>query len=518
MRTGRRHHGAADFTGIYAVHEGEALTDLAPPPRHERPEIFERASQLGARAVWVVGTVVAGLIAVAAIVGFSTRLDRVWREWGVVDFAALAGGTVALTAVAGIVVLVYRLSRTERGSVVALGLGLGLVLLTRSAAVILIDAPLVSDWRVYHEMAAGVAAGDLGGDRPMGYPLVLGGLYFLFGAEPYVPETLNVLMDLVTAGFLYLLVRGTWNSAAAAVAVVAWAVSPAQILLMPVGASEPLYTALFVGGVTAATSAAHRSTQSHAAIAGVLLGLSQYVRATSLALLPAFLVLPLLVRVPIRQSLRMGLVTGVAFLLVLGPVAVGNAQRGRLSVSTSDWLGWQLYVGTNQTYNGIWNNDDLQRFEAFPGDTVAERSAVAARLGLQRITSDVPAFAALAVRKFRAMWGADDYSMYYSVILQEPPPKHHEIMALLVLTSAYWTALTVGTFIALVRERRRRPPLVLLAASCIAIVAVAHTFLEVQTRYHAYLTPLLCALAAAAILQIFGGQAQQRDDSWPQTP
>ncbi len=476
--------------------------------------IEERNASPLVRAFTLIGVAIMGLIAFAGVALLATRMDRVWREWGIVDFLALGGAGLTLAIVAVVVWALHRVARRDTGAMPAVAGAMLLVLATRSAAVLLIDAPIVSDWREYHEAATAFATGEpVEGGRPLGYSMVLGLLYSVFGVHRAVPETLNVVLDLATAGLLYLVIRQASYPAAATVAVAIWALAPAQILMTPVVASEPMYTTVFVAAVWAATTAAHRAELRYAAAAGVLLGLSQYVRATTLALLPAFMALPVVAGLGWKRTGQIALVTALAVLLALSPVALHNVQRGHPSLSTSDWLGWQLFVGTNQRYDGIWNQQDQAAFNALPGDTIADRSAVAARLGMERITSDPAGFAALAVRKFRLMWGSDDYSIYYSVVRQDPPPPIDLIVAGLLLTSVFWAAVTAGCFIFLLKESRRLPPVALLVLMCVSILAIAHTFIEIQTRYHAFLTPLIGGLAAVTFADLLGRRARlsQRD-------
>lgn len=448
--------------------------------------------RLAVLGVWGAGAVVIVLALVVAGDVLGGRLAQYARQ-DISSPGDLGLLSLAVGAGAALLVAVYAMALQPRGRWVAFGLGLLLLIGLRLFAMGRVDAVLTHDPLFIHELAVGVANGQCCfSDRPMGYPIGLGIAYALFGDSRIVTELFNLVVAILTGLLVYDLVRATWGQAAAAVALTVYGVIPSQILLVTVPVTEPMYALALLAAVrlAVASSAGVMAT----ALAGVALGLSQYARPTSIALLPAFMAIPWLAGMRAGQSLVRAAIIVAAFLVVLLPVIEHNLRvHGDLSVATSDYAGWSLYVGTNQQSDGRWNPEDAARLTAFPGDTWWERSEVAGGEGIRRIAEDPGGFASLAVRKFRVLWEEEDYAASHVVGNAEVAP------VVQALTSTFYVGLLAAALSGVWRERRAPTRTTLLVLGITATVAAIHIFVEVAGRYHAYLIPLWCVLAGAGI-------------------
>jgi hypothetical protein len=185
----------------------------------------------------------------------------------------------------------------------------------------------------------------------------------------------------------------------------------------------------------------------------------------------------------------LGAAVVITFVVVLIPILSHNlSYYGELSVSSSSYGGYSLFVGTDQKHNGMFNQEDAELLAAQPGRSWWKRSEAMGPLGLKHIVDDPFGFAGLAVRKFWVLWSGEDYGVVWSMPA-----------TLQLLGQAFYAGLTALVAWVLYRERHRRPPLALLIVMLLLIVVVAHTFVEVQTRYHAYMIPLLCALGGLGL-------------------
>jgi Gpi18-like mannosyltransferase len=282
------------------------------------------------------------------------------------------------------------------------------------------------------------------------------------------------------------------------VALCLYAVAPAQILMTSVLGTEIIYGALLV----AATWATLRFVSwKGASTGGLLLGMSQYVRSTSLVLLPVLLAAAWMLGRPTPGSRRshldgLGRVTimAIAFLVILLPVAAWNTQLlGWPSVSTSSFQNWELLLGTNQVYDGRFNAADVALVGGTPG--TAEAEAIAGQLAWERIRDDPLGTAGLFARKFPQAWADEHYGARWA--LYESPGSNPVVVQAAVLLSQAWLAvLAVLAAIGFWSARRRPAPAMTATAALLLVYAIALMPLEANPRYHAPMVPLLCIPAA----------------------
>lgn len=447
--------------------------------------------------VWWAGTVLLGLIAVSALVVTASVLHTLVGHgldpsdliWMAIAAAAVAAGLGALA----IVVLVARRGHTA----VAVSIGLVAIVATRAIAIVTIPTPLQTDWAEYHHDAIILATGGaFESARPPGWPFVLSLLYRAGGPDPLLGELANLACALAVGLLVYALARRTFGGVAAAAGLFLWAISPGPAMFVVALASEHLHAFVFLAAVALAVLALGRRWVAWVPV-GILLALSQYVRPVGLVIVPAFLVLPFLVGVPRRQAGTAAITVLVAFALVLGPAVAWQYQRyGRLTMSTSNFDGWNLLVGLNVAHGGRYNRDDLALVGAAP-ETVEFRDR-SYRLAIERLISHPEAVVVLAAPKFRVMWGDSTYGPSWT--LAADGRSHPRVTATMTLLSQVWYTLVVVLAVVLLFIRRReRDPVVLLTILCLGAVAASAVFLEVQPRYHAFFEPLFCLLAGGTV-------------------
>ena len=449
-----------------------------------------------AGAVWALG---AGLLAVITWVA----LGRLFGSIPAPDLGTtlgsigeLVGGT---TVAGGGLFLVHRwvrrLSPSPKRVLLA---GLVLTAMLRLAAIVWVHPSLVSDWRYYHDLAVSIANGGTWfADVPTGYPLMLAPLYALLGATPIFGEILNLGFALWTAAMVYIIAGTRFGPQAAAAAIYLFAIFPSQILMSTVLGTEVAYAAFVATAVAVAVVPADNSWRWTVAL-GVVLGLSQYVRSTSMLLLPAAVVLSWL---RLRSGWTVAARTAVVvlvFLVVMIPAVVANLVAGAgPSVTTSRYGGWSLLIGLNTRSVGRYNVDDIQLVGLTPGTVAWDRRA--SELAIERLASNGLANVDLAMKKFPVFWGGEDYGAGWTAVplwdLGQPVGRFELITSQLV----YAGVLLLAVAGVVVGRRTWRQPTELLILMVAMSVAVLHTFLEIQPRYHAYVIPLLCVLAGGAI-------------------
>lgn len=407
------------------------------------------------------------------------------------DPASLAWALLMTLVSGALLIAVIRWSPSDRAHPLLLAVVFATLIGLRVAALVTLPAPVTADWLRYHEIALDIASNGPRFDVvPTGFPVVLALVYGVFGTDPVKGQVLQVVVAAATGILLYALTRRIWNDRVGLVAMLLYAIAPSQILMGTVLASEPLYTLLVVA--LAATVILWPGLAG-AIAAGALLGLSQYVRATSLAFLPAVVFMAWWLDARKRALTRAALLVG-CFALVLLPVLLWNLTTlGTPSLSTSRVQNFSLMVGFNQASRGAWNLEDYQLVGSEYGTKRSE--AIAGRVAMDRLTSDPIGAALLMVQKFEK-WGDEDYASYWAIGAAGSSGTLRNATSL--VSHLWWTGVTLLVFVG-VMTRRLVDPLTLLTTLLVVTMTLLHAVLEAQGRYHNYVTPLFAAMAAATL-------------------
>jgi hypothetical protein len=426
-------------------------------------------------------------IALSAALTLGAALDGAWRDFP--DWSA-----VLLPVYAVSVLVTYRVA-IGLSPMQSLALGLVLLIGVRLLALALTaDGQLLRDENDYQRVAVDVAAGwCCFEDRPSGFSILLGSLYRVAGVDIGLVAVLNLTAAVVTGFLAHQVAREAWGRRAGVAALMLYALAPTSALMTSVLLTETVYGAVLMGAIWLAL---RRRRLPWAWLgAGVVLGLSQYLRSTSFLLLPALAVIPMLTHRRLAPGLGLGALAALGFVVSVSPVIVHNwTAHGSLSVATSSYGGWSMYIGANSDSNGRWNRADSERFDQMPGATVWERSEVAADAALQRITEDPPRYLGLLVRKVREMWASDYYGARFGL---GPDTPDRYLAPAERVSQLHYAGVAAAAALGAWRGRRRPRRIMLLLALLVTSVFAMHLVVEVQPRYHAYVLPWLVVLAAS---------------------
>lgn len=444
---------------------------------------------------WIAAVPLAAIATVASV-----RLVEVGRHLLTVDPGAVAGVTLVLVAAVAPGVALASRAPSDRASPAGIAAVMLLYAGLRVVAALAAPAPIISDWDRYHRLAIDIAANGPHFDVvPTGFPMVLGAAYALFGADPAVGRIVQFVIGLGVGALVYLIAERGWNHRCALVAVFLVACAPSQVLMGAVLATEPLYTLLLLAAVAALLGSPRPARWTGI---GILLGVSAYVRATTVAFLPLLAVMAWRLAGTHRPWRAPAMIVA-AFVIVILPVVAWNwTTAGSPSVSTSRVGNFSLMVGLNQETGGRWSQADLDLVGGAFGTPSSER--IAGRVAMQRLLGDPLGSAGLMVAKF-ASWGREDYGAYWAIgVVGDSPAWHVTALA----SQAWWALITWSAAIAALRWGGRHP--VVATTTLIVLgVTVIHAVLETQGRYHSYVVPLLAVMAAATLAQIGRGGSEQ---------
>jgi Dolichyl-phosphate-mannose-protein mannosyltransferase len=179
-------------------------------------------------------------------------------------------------------------------------------------------------------------------------------LFFIWTDWSFTVITVvNVLAGAITAAFLFLAVRLSFNRCIGLAAAAFFAFDPSQVIKGPEAATEPLGLLFFVLSVYFMLEISQRRTGSAAVLSGVFLGLSNLTRPLTLFCAPVYVALLGGFEWSRRKSLRPAIIIVSLFTLgTIGSMAPWLIRQkivhGVWSVSTN--MGEALYAATSPQY------------------------------------------------------------------------------------------------------------------------------------------------------------------------
>jgi hypothetical protein len=471
-------------------------------------------------AVWLVGVLLFGAIGLSAAGGLVESI-RLTIESENVRATVAAGVAVVLFVAAAVVWLTgIGFVARWRGARWTLTIGLGAAIVLRLILAIAVEAPITGGGAasvngdaaaLYAEAVRTADRGLVPGDWAIGYPAILGALFAVAGEQRWLEAALDIVASLVIGAILFDLLRRAGGVEVAAAGMGLFAIMPSQALLVPAFGPDLAYTAfilaavwLLVAGALSPPRLRGRSMRpgpwsiTCAAGAGVLLGLSHMLRPTSLALLPAFAILALVV---LRSShpRRAAAALVVAFLAVLVPVVVDNAGRHHaLSLEPTSYAGWRLSVGTDPALSGGVGEIDAEGIDDSPGATTRAKSDAAGADALGRVLGEPAAFAELVGPKFTRAWGDDAYGARLALASAAATPGGGLLLAFEIASQLAWAFVALAAAWGIARSWPL-PGALVAAVLVVASLAALHAVIATEGRDHAVVVPLFIAAAAAGI-------------------
>jgi 4-amino-4-deoxy-L-arabinose transferase-like glycosyltransferase len=227
----------------------------------------------------------------------------------------------------------------------------------RVAAVLLVEVDPRARWSFDMSWYDGVAKrlvagwGYVGFDWaptahwPPGYPLLLAGVYWLFGPSLLAAKLANALLASAAVFLTYRIGCELGRPRVGLVAAAVLALFPGDVLFSPPILSEALFGALFCAVLWAFLRLSNRGDGRATTWLGfgLLLGAATLVRGTALVLLPIFTLTWLARGASLRRAIGHTLAVAVGLAVVLAPWTARNYLR----------LGYPIVVGTNGI-NALW--------------------------------------------------------------------------------------------------------------------------------------------------------------------
>ena len=410
----------------------------------------------------------------------------------------------------------------------------GITILPRVGWIRSSDIPPISDFKIYHDIAVSLLNGKSVADlylvkfpHVIGYPLILSKVYRVFGSSVLVAQWWGVACTLASVFILWRLVGRVSSDAAGRVAALIFALFPSTIFYSTMVATEPTFTLLFLlctyllvcaSSLTTSFVTNHATNRALSVVSilamfgliGVISAFCNAVRPLAMIFLVAAVIYVLVKNANKKVFLGiLGLaimlmtynVTASLYRLYITPIIGGTPAKNS--------FGYTFLVSTNIESRGMWNqaDTDCMRDLYNQGHSPDEVNRIMRNKGLERIKSNLGEMPLHYITKTAIMWGSDNDGLEWNLESTKKGGYGHvsgNIGLLKDLSGWYYRIVLVLALIMAISHLFRPDGDQWLFALIVLGYAGAFMLTEVQGRYHYPTLPFLAAMAATAIVHVYG--------------
>lgn len=376
-------------------------------------------------------------------------------------------------------------------------------LILRSAWVLNVHPEPRSDFAFYFGAAARLAEGQgytLNGEPtaywPLGWPLVLGGLFRIFGSQLWVGLAFQIAATTAIAVLILVLTNRVSGSLGAGIAAaVVWTLLPGELGWTSVLGTEPLFTLLTLGALCAL---AFGTDSKRLVVAGVLLGAACWVRPTVVLFPVAFAIVLMIHHRSWLVGISKAAVVLAIMLAVIAPLTIRNSIQLGAFVPFSTNGGVNLWQGIH-TDSGYWWPADPRENPLAAANSEIERDRLGQRLFVSYAVAHPLDLARHGVAKIISLYGPPT-----TVWLFVDGGWSHRRLAIITSGAAiaYWAfmlAAVVGAFIGW-RQQRWATKLLL---GFIIYYSIVWSVFPAWDRFRYPLMPVFAVFAGIAIVRLW---------------
>lgn len=364
-----------------------------------------------------------------------------------------------------------------------------------------------SDQIVYHRAAGALARGvgfvDEGGRAlgwwPVGYPAALAPFYRLLGDSPTSGHWANAVFGIALIAFAFALGRELWDERVGVAAALLVALYPTFIVLTTVTASEALFMPLAVLSSFLLVRAAKRSAAGDSPLpylltAGLVIGLSVYVRAPGVLLVAIYPVYALATRAKLARTALQTVLVGAVVIATLLPWGFRTQQHFGTFQLVSMNGGSNLWMGNHEGSEGGY----VPLPDAMSTLPLPAREQLLRDRAVRFVLDNPKQYAALCVKRVLSTLRSDTiFARWNEVGIRARFGESAVAHVKALCTLGYFAAFGLLAFTLLVRRRvLGAPDLVPIAA--LAVLSVPFVLIVGGNRYHVPLAPYVLVWAAAA--------------------
>lgn len=390
----------------------------------------------------------------------------------------------------------------------------GLCFIVNLAWVLIIRIEPFSDYETYWSAAAALASGgELTNPWYLAmYPHILGYSSFLsvfiriFGAHVMVAALLNVVLTCISGILIFAIAKELCSLRTACIAELIWALLPTRTMLNSLVLSEPLYTCLILLFIWALIRVDRDSSYMlwKYALPGLLLGLLLF-WINIVRPIAAILIIALFIRLLFLGGLDFRNRSNVlAWLVLIAVMLLCCRTAGKLwdahiekllSLEPASVPIYNIYVGFNEQTQGQWSGEDMDLLFSYlqqPGVSASQAQSMMLPHLIERISSGID-YGRLFMSKLFVFLGNDELGGYtYRFTRSETFVK-----ICMVIDNAAYYGILFGSLPGIFSLWKKRGNSVFLMLPLYVIgLTLAHMLVEVSSRYHYSIIPMLIILAA----------------------
>lgn len=381
-------------------------------------------------------------------------------------------------------------------------------LVVRIIAVLLLDFHLWVDYEEYDNRGFQWARdgsfsidGEPSAYRPPGWPFLLSRLYLIFGHSPQLGVIANLFFSLAIIVLSFLIVRKIFGLQIARWTAVLLAFFPSQILFVNMLATEPMFTALFLGSIYLfVVSVESKKVRWYIPlIGGLLLGLATLTRALTLVYLIIPVIFWYLRSRSFSGTISLALPALLGFLLIVTPWMYRNqVQLGSFVVSTNS--GINLLIG-NQPGSGMgWNQPVTDEFDFGDPSREVKIDSIGWSRGTQYIMENPAGFIKRGILKVMFFYAVDMEGVGYELVEAANGNQINRFVFLGFIAETYYILIFLSAIFGVViwlrnRDNQNRPGGYLFLMTILFWTAVHFVFFA-DGRFHFPIIPLIAAFAA----------------------
>lgn len=372
----------------------------------------------------------------------------------------------------------------------------------------------VADFLEYHNYAVKVATGHiLDYTKTMMvfpfkffYPIFLGFFYALLTPSPLVAQYINIVLSAILSYQIYrigVMSGGEWVGRLAGLFFAFW---PSQIAFCSTLGQEHLFLVFALAAIYWLLRLEFINTTRGWIITSCLVGCSiaiaHVLRPVGMILFPTFLLAVIwgLQKVSkdwsFRSSIMLATLAGFAVTFSLLTIPLGRYLNYPVWKSSA---GFSLYVGTSPKANGYWTRELTAIIREHHHNFDSVHAACMAEAKKVVLTQPVQT-SVLAATKFLLFWGSDDYGVYFSTDQQAPSSSavaiYRNRQSLTVFSAGAYFFLLASAAAGCWKMRSTRSMALMIVQSIFLLHVAAFSLLEIQSRYHFLVVPLLMIPAA----------------------
>jgi 4-amino-4-deoxy-L-arabinose transferase-like glycosyltransferase len=382
----------------------------------------------------------------------------------------------------------------------------------------------ISDYHRYDALSRNILASNYLSDLdiPQGTSMITAFFYWIFGINRYAALIPVVIASVAMIYLVYDIARNIFGNITAQIAALLCCLCPEQIIYTNLITSD-IYFAFFVlAAFWSLLASPSRYVTMNIFMVGAFLGMSQYVRSTSIVFLfcGALYILVYYKNRNLTHAVSSIFLLIVTYIVFLTPLVLFNYSNFKeLTTNSSRVFGWSFFLSTNQVYSGKYNTEDVnlwkervemsRRLPQEPYKVFKYR--VAKEMGMERLKEAPWRFIVNCAKK-PYMFLNDPASFKWSLNGIDSGWLVFMIFAVGLL---YHRALLVLSGIALFLNIRSSPDekvrgFLFLTGCTILLVTFSHFFVEIQTRYHYMLMPYIIIVAATYFTKLTGVDVVQQ--------